>query len=123
MHIAYISGPYTAPTPEAVEANILKAAAVAAEVAALGYAVFCPHTNSYWVDGAKPGLSYEYWVEADLAILAKCDLMVMVQGWEWSNGAGRENAAAELRNMAIYYHPGTMPPALVGVEVETGGRR
>jgi len=46
MQIAYISGPYTAPTPEAVEANILKAAAVAAEVAALGYAVFCPHTNS-----------------------------------------------------------------------------
>lgn len=116
MQIAYISGPYSAPTPEGIEANVRAAAVVAAEVAALGYAVFCPHTNSYWVDGAKPGLSYAYWLAADLAILTKCDLMVMVRGWGSSDGAFSEWKQGRER-MPVYYHPDRMPPALVGLEV------
>jgi nucleoside 2-deoxyribosyltransferase len=101
VKIAFISGPYRAPSKRGVYRNIRKAAEVAALVAKLGYAVFCPHTNSHLVEFVG-GLGDEYWLEADLKILPRCDLVVLVEGWTSSSGSIVEIVAAVTQGIPVY---------------------
>lgn len=102
--VAYIAGAYRAPTPAGIELNVGIAAAAANKVARLGYAVVCPHTNGWLPDQFGP-LSDAYWLQADLAILARCDLLVLLPGWERSAGSRGEHEFALAHSIPIYYFP------------------
>ncbi len=85
MKVAYVSGPYRSQDgPNGILANIVAARAVAIELWRMGYAVICPHTNTALMDGAADD---SVWLAGDLEILKRCDLIVMVPGWEESKGA------------------------------------
>ena len=87
MKLAYIAGPYRADTPSGIVANIRAAEAVAIEYWKKGYAVICPHKNTALFDGLCPD---ETWLEGDIEIMKRCDVVVMVPGWEKSAGACEE---------------------------------
>ena len=101
MYLAYIAGKACAPSEEEVELNIIHADYVARDVAALGYTVFCSHKNwRGWLHDDR--FSHETLMELDLAILPRCDLLVLVPGWEASEGACAERAFAELNGIPVY---------------------
>lgn len=100
MKIAYIAGPYRADTINGVVQNIRKAEDVAIRYWKRGYAGICPHKNSALFDGI---LSNDVWLKGDLAILSKCDAIVMMKGWESSVGASTERDIAMLEGIEIIY--------------------
>jgi hypothetical protein len=102
MKVAYVAGKYRAPTVRGIVENIRAAEAVAIELWRMGFAVVCPHLNTACFDGAAPD---EVWLKGDLEILSRCDLVVMVPGWEQSSGACGERDFAEEHDLPVYYWP------------------
>jgi hypothetical protein len=88
MQLVYIAGKYRGD----VVANIAKARAAAVIFWAAGYGVMCPHLNSAHMDGIAPDQNF---IEADLLLLAACDFIYLVPGWEESAGARIEKEFAE----------------------------
>lgn len=102
MKLAYACGPYRANTIRGVVENIRAAEAVALELWRMGFAVICPHKNSALFDGAAPD---SVWLEGDLEILVRCDLLVTCEGWWDSKGSMKEVAVAGVRGIPVYHWP------------------
>ena len=97
MKIAYISGPYRAPTMAGVRSNINRAMDIAREVwtwPGVDF-VLCPHGNSAFLDGENTDKKF---IDGDLKFIYECmqpgNVMVMVPGWRHSYGASGEYLAA-----------------------------
>ena len=86
MKLVYISGPYSSPSRNSAEVdlNIAKAKLVALKYWKLGYAVICPHMNTAHMDGQ---ITWQEFMEGDLEILKRCDMIVMLPGYERSVGS------------------------------------
>lgn len=100
--VAYIAGPFTAPTDEERAENVRRAQDVALRVAGFGAAVIVPHTNT----GLPPlfgSLPEDYFKSACFSLLARSDCIVMLQGWQRSEGSVAEHAFAERRRIDIFY--------------------
>jgi hypothetical protein len=102
MKLAYVAGPYRAPTMHQIVDNIRAAEAVAIALWQMGFAVVCPHTNTACFDGTAPD---QVWLEGDLEILRRCDLLVTVSGWERSEGATIEVREANSALKPVYHWP------------------
>jgi len=103
MKLAYISGKYSDPRgPAFVDLNIRQAAEIAMQLWSLGIAVICPHTNTAHFDGAA---DYEGFIEGDLVMVDRCDLMVMVPNWKTSKGAKIERQRAINRITPVFEWP------------------
>jgi len=100
MRIVYVAGPYRADTVYGIRQNIAAAEAVALKYWKLGHAVICPHKNTAGMDGAMPDST---WLEGDIEILKRCDVVVMMQGWIRSAGAGAEHEAAIVEGIEVIY--------------------
>ena len=100
MKIAYIAGPYRADTINGIVQNIRKAEEVAIRYWKLGFMAYCPHKNTSLFDGILPD---DVWLEGNLAMLERCDLIVMVKGWQNSKGSCVEHDFAESKGMKIIY--------------------
>lgn len=87
MQIAYIAGPYRSNTINGISENIDAAKEVAKKYWLKGYMAFCPHTNSAFFDGLIP---CDVILEGCLDMLRRCDVVVMMRGWENSEGAKAE---------------------------------
>lgn len=101
MKVAYISGPYRAPSIDGTYNNIHNARRIAREYWLKGYAVICPHMNTAMMDGRDTD---EMFLDGDIEILKRCDAIVMIEGWENSIGARMELAAAERHGLEVIYH-------------------
>lgn len=100
MKVAYIAGPYRSTTIGGILANIEAARAVALKYWKLGYAVICPHLNTALFDGACPDST---WLEGDIEIMARCDVVVMMKNWRASSGARAEHErACDFKKEIIY---------------------
>ena len=100
MRTAFISGPYRAETPFKISENIHRASVVALKYWRLGYAVICPHRNTALFDGEAPD---SVWLEGDLELLSRCDVVVMMKGWTNSVGARKECAEAISQGKEVFY--------------------
>lgn len=98
--IAFISGPYRGEHPADIVENIRRAEECAKKYWKLGYTVICPHLNTMLFDGILPD---EVWLWGDYAILARCDIVVMMQNWKMSSGATREHDLAIKLGKDIIY--------------------
>lgn len=101
MKLAYIAGPYRAATKGGILLNIQNAANIGAMAAEKGYAIIVPHCNSYLPDKCGT-FTDRYWLDMDLEVLSRCDLVVLVPGWEQSAGTRAEVEFANERGIPVY---------------------
>lgn len=100
MKVVYVAGPFRGRDSWEMESNIRRAEALALEAWRAGAAVVCPHTNTRFFQGAAPDA---VWLDGDLAILAKCDAILMTPDWERSSGARSEHEFAQARGIPAFY--------------------
>lgn len=101
MKLVYIAGPYRSTTENKVYENIQRARAVALEVWTLGYVALCPHLNTAFFGGECPD---DVWLKGDLEILARCDALCLVPGWEASSGSRAEIEFAQEKGIPVFYN-------------------
>jgi len=101
--IAYIAMPYRSDTEWGLTQNIRAAERLALKYWLLGYAVICPHKNTAYFGGAAPD---EVWLKGDLAMLARCDVIVMGPGWLQSSGATAEYNRAREWGIEVIFDDG-----------------
>lgn len=99
MPVVYIAGPFRAPSSWEIEQNIRRAETLALEVWRAGMAAVCPHTNTRFYQGAAPD---SVWLDGDLAILIRCDAVLLVPGYERSTGTKAEILFANQRGIPVY---------------------
>lgn len=101
--LAYVAGPYRDSRGEYyVKQNIRAAEDVAVQLWAAGFAVICPHMNSAFLGGVY-GLSDDVWLEGDLEILSRCDMIIVLPSWQFSDGTIKEINKAEELGIDILY--------------------
>lgn len=97
--LIYIAGPYRGD----VENNIKKARALAAKCYLKGHNCITPHLNLAYMD-LDTSLGDEFWLNATMELLKKCDAICMVDGWEESVGSVAEFIYARQNNIPVYVH-------------------
>ena len=98
MRVVYIAGNYRSNTVNGIHENIEKARKVAVQYWQYGYAVICPHTNSAYFDGICDD---EIFLRGARELLRRSDIVVMLPGWESSEGAKAEYELAKNLNKTI----------------------
>lgn len=99
MKIVYIAGPFRAANQWLQELNIRNAEHSALEVWNLGFAAICPHLNTAHFQGAAPDGT---WLAGDIAILKRCDALLMTADWRKSAGAIAEHEIATQAGIPTY---------------------
>lgn len=79
--VIYLAGPYRGD----VSGNIKRTMAVAEKLWNLGWTVLCPHGNSANLKGDD-----SIFLEGDIVLLKRCDMLVLMPGWEGSAGTKGE---------------------------------
>lgn len=100
MELAYVIGPYRAETEWEVHRNIQRAEAAAAAGWRAGFAVICPHKNTGYMTGVVP---IERILAGDQAMLAVCNVVILVEKWERSAGS-RAEVLATLHRFGVGYY-------------------
>lgn len=100
MPVVYIAGPYRGPDNWTIECNIRRAETLSLDVWRAGAAAICPHANTRYFQYAAPD---DVWLRGDLAILAKCDAILMTPDWQKSSGAREEWLFAQHRGIPAFY--------------------
>ena len=108
MRVVYVAGPFRCVSEHmpgqqdswGIQSNIMRAMALALEVWRLGAAAVCPHANTMFYQNAAPD---QVWLEGDLAILGKCDAVLMTPDWTRSSGARAEREYALRRGIPVFY--------------------
>lgn len=103
--VVYVAGPYRSRTAWGVEKNARAAEEVALALWTMGYAVVTPHLNTPPHFSGANNLPDEVWLEGDIEILKRCDLMVVVPWYKTSAGTMREIAEAEKCKIPVFYWP------------------
>ena len=99
MKLIYVAGPYRAESAWEVEKNIRRAEEAGLTLAGLGACPVIPHTMFRFFNGLRTD---EFWLEATLQLLSKCDAVYMVPGWENSEGSIGEHAHAQAHGFQIF---------------------
>lgn len=101
----YLAHKYTEPEVYKVQRNIDRATLYAQEVAKMGALPLTPGRISTHFEGIQ---HYQWWSEAYLVLMRRCDAVFMVPGWETSNGAVAELTEALRLGIPVYYHLGDL---------------
>src|SRR5574340_251291 len=110
--VVYVAGRFRGATPWDIEQNVRRAEEVALMVARAGAMPICPHANTRFFHGQ---LTDDFWLAGTLALLARCDAMVLVPGWEGSAGTKAEIEFAEAHGILVLYTGnGEDLPPLIG---------
>ena len=105
MKVVYIAGPYRAKTPWKTSANIRAAGEVGLKYSKMGYAAIGPQMNTAHMDGELPD---QFWLDSTMALMKKCDIVVMMKNWKESEGARNEQKEAIDSCMEIVYDDGIL---------------
>lgn len=98
--LLYVAGPYRGD----VRRNIARAGLIAARLWELGHTVICPHLNTAHFE-LLTTVSNDQYVERDLEIVRRVDGLVMVPGWQESEGARSERKLASWMGKFIWEWP------------------
>ena len=111
MVCVYVAGPYRAGIPGAdprvqdawqIQRNVMAAMGLALEVWKLGAVAICPHANTMFYQNAA-GCADNVWLDGDLEILKRCDVILMTPDWERSSGARAERDFALKLDIPVLY--------------------
>jgi hypothetical protein len=109
----YVSGPYTGRSKGTIGIpivheimvwvrtvmNIVRARKVAIRVWKLGGTAICPHLNTMMFNESEVG--YHDYLDGDINILLRCDVMVLMNKWKESFGTAYEIGRATINGMDI----------------------
>lgn len=112
MKVVYVAGKFRGPTAWAIEQNIRDAEEVGMQVAELGASPLIPHANTRFFSGT---LTDEFWLAATMAMLERCDAVVMVPNWRDSTGAMAERDRALGLGIKVCYSAGDLGDWLAAV--------
>lgn len=110
--VIYVAGPYRARTRQAVEFNIQAARAVGLLCCRKGWSPIIPHSNTSHLDAMDPSIGDEFWLASTMELLRRCDAVVLVPGWERSQGTRDEIIEAEKLGIPVYRSEHLMPHAM-----------
>jgi hypothetical protein len=99
VKLIYIAGKFRGPTAWDIEQNIRRAEEVGMEVALLGGAPVIPHANMRFFRGTKDDA---FWLAATMAMLERCDAVMMVPNWPHSAGACAERDRAMELGLPVF---------------------
>jgi len=105
VYVVYVAGPYRAATEWKLRKNIEKSADKAMEIWKLNrdstrVIPVAPCLNSAFFGGEMPDSVY---LDADLALLLRCDAITVASGWENSKGVLAEIKFAEENGIPVLY--------------------
>ena len=109
MKVIYVAGRYLGECDWETYNNIHHARVAARRLWDEGWAVICPHANTAFFGGPNerdrdnPNGDWQRWIRGDLEILARCDAIYMLRGWQDSKGASIEYAKARELGVEILY--------------------
>lgn len=116
MKVIYLAGPYRSSDGTAcVKRNIDNAWQVARELWFMGFAAICPHLNTQFMngpqqqrntDGAMCGVTDNIFPKGELEQVSRRDIVVLLPGWEKSEGARGEAKWANQLGLPIFVCPG-----------------
>lgn len=106
--LMYIAGPYTHQEESGILANINRARRASLDCCKVGWAVHCPHANYSGFHSVKE-IPYETWIRYDLSVLAKCDAILLLDGWASSKGASQEFAFADEHGIPQFFAKDGIP--------------
>lgn len=116
MKLIMISGPYTGRTSEETKDNIEKARLKALEIISkkgrFGWFPITPHMNTAgfeMYESVLEGIDQYYWYNGYNSLVMKCDAIYMLNDWEKSEGAKKENGIAKETKTPIYYDVDSIP--------------
>lgn len=115
LRVGYIAGAYTADNTWIREQNIRRAEEVALNLAMVGIAPNCPHTQSRFFFGCQ---TEEFWLEATMELMRRSDMVVLVKGWEYSSGTLGEIKEANRLGIPIYMN---VRDAVDGIRADLSG--
>lgn len=102
--LVYLSGKYRDVDEHSVDKNIQRAKEIAVKLWKMGFAVICPHANSQHMghNGDTRG-EVNAFLEGDMVMVERSDLVVMLDNWENSEGAKLERRLAMQLGIPVYY--------------------
>jgi hypothetical protein len=103
--LVYVAGPYTDMHPAGIERNIKKAEEASIRLVRAGFDVITPHKNTAGYE-KYADITYEYWLDMCLNILARCDMLYVMKGSRLSRGVGMEVEFARKHNIGIIFEIG-----------------
>ena len=103
--VVFVSGPFRGKNTWDTEQKIRRAEELSFEVwklneEGLDVAVICSHTNSRFFDKT---IDDEYFLDAYLEILKRCDVMLVTPDWKSSEGARAEVDFCEEHEIPVMY--------------------
>jgi len=105
----YVAGPYTASTRAKRETHIRAARDAGAALRRLGHWPFVLHImTAHWED-IYPDISWASYIAWLVAWLVPCHAILMLPGWEGSNGACIEHGAAARMGKRTFYNTNEVP--------------
>lgn len=99
--LVYISGPMTAKNGHTIEENTAQGLQYFLMLTKLGIPSFCPHLNAGFPECFM--ISWDIWLDYDLAVIDRCTHMLMLPRWKESDGAIKEKDYAESIELPILY--------------------
>jgi len=100
MKVVYVAGPYRARAENDVLRNILRSRQVALWIWRHGGVAISPHLNTAFMGGAALD---ETWLKGDLEIMRRCDGVVILPGWQSSEGTKAELAEARKIGLPVFF--------------------
>lgn len=97
--LVYVAGAYSGD----VVANIAKAEQASIELIRHGWHVITPHKNTSGYERYEDGtITKNTWLEMDMNILSRCDLMYVLDNWRISTGTQNEMRFAKEHGISIF---------------------
>jgi len=96
LPLIYVAGPFRGPTPLDVRRNVEAARDLGLYVAQAGGYPIIPHTMTAEFDKQ---LEDQFWLDGTLALLMRCDGLVLRENWSTSSGARTEQAWAQRQQL------------------------
>lgn len=96
----YISGPMTAKYGHTIEENIAAGLRVYLDCLKRGVPAFSPHLSGAF-PSAWTALSWDMWLQYDLAVIDRCTHVLAMPRWSQSAGARKEVAYAQAHGIPV----------------------
>ncbi|HOD08754.1 MAG TPA: DUF4406 domain-containing protein [Myxococcota bacterium] len=106
MILVYVAGAYASPEVITVLNNMGKGISAAAQLLQAGFAPFCPWLDGLFIiqQGGTNTLTADDMKRYSMAWLERSDCVLVLSGWENSEGTKAEIARAQELEIPVYYN-------------------